>query len=458
MVSYRSFALAHFISLAFACRKTSTIMGIVAVLLEVGVPSDSPLHQGKKIRVGSSLTGMAAKSIAAKTNQKPGNPSEAVSFAAEKTRILLCAPSNTAVDELVYRLKKYGVLGRDGRAKRSLSVVRIGQPLNSTRAASTSEGGFVDVKEFTLDYLVERKRSDIESTQRSGYRRPFMPSTLQLRHQVLLQADIVCCTLSGSGSPQLLEAIINHGASNHSSGGKSSDATSSGDGNSPVIPFRFDVVIIDEAAQAVEPSALIPLKYNPKVLIMVGDACQLRATVLSKDATKFNFGRSLFERFDLAGFPKQMLLTQYRMHPDIARFSSKRFYEGKLMNDSRMLPTRNSKGSHWKPFHDDRSRRLRPMVFHNVKYGREELSGSSYSNRAEVRHFFFFSADEFIATYFIEYISSSIYIAAACILLKGGIHSEPLQHPASPVSILLPRRRGYHHCLQCSEAPLEEIV
>jgi senataxin len=189
----------------------------------------------------------------------------------------------------------------------------------------------------------------------------------------------VCCTLSGSGSPQLLEAIINNGASD--SGGVKSSSSGDGTGDTS---FSFDVVIIDEAAQAVEPSALIPLKYNPKVVIMVGDACQLRATVLSKEATKYNFGRSFFERLDAAGFPVQMLQIQYRMHPDIASFPSYRFYAGGLVNDPRMTPSRCSRGSRWKSFHDDRSRSMRPMTFHNVKHGREELSGSSYCNRAEV--------------------------------------------------------------------------
>jgi senataxin len=374
-------------------------MGIISVLIDVGVPSDAPLQQGKKIRVGSSLAGMAATSkgptILATARNKPSVTAEPAPLPVEKTRILLCAPSNTAVDELVYRLKKYGVLGTDGHNKRSLTVVRIGQPLHSTRAVSTAEGACVDVKEFTLDYLVDQRRRECESAQRGLYRRAHVPSTLQLRHQVLDQADIVCCTLSGSGSPQLLEAIINHGASDNTApaGGKSGESSSSssssdGSSSSNMVPFRFDVVIIDEAAQAIEPSALIPLKYNPKVLIMVGDACQLRATVISREATKCNLGRSLFERFDLAGHPKQMLLTQYRMHPDIAEFPSKRFYEGKVTNDKRMFPSKknkNDKGSHWKAFHDDGSKRLRPMVFHNIKRGREELSGSSYCNRVEVQ-------------------------------------------------------------------------
>jgi superfamily I DNA and/or RNA helicase len=63
-------------------------------------------------------------------------------------------------------------------------------------------------------------------------------------------ADIVCSTLSGTGSPQMLESIMN------SSPSLSTQARG----------FRFDAVIIDEAAQAVEPSALIPLKFNPKVM------------------------------------------------------------------------------------------------------------------------------------------------------------------------------------------------
>ena len=32
----------------------------------------------------------------------------------DRLRVLVCAPSNTAVDEIVYRLKTQGVLGVDG--------------------------------------------------------------------------------------------------------------------------------------------------------------------------------------------------------------------------------------------------------------------------------------------------------------------------------------------------------
>lgn len=36
-------------------------------------------------------------------------------------------------------------------------------------------------------------------------------------------------------------------------------------------PIHFDALIVDEAAQAVEVSTLIPLKYQPDAMVLVGD-------------------------------------------------------------------------------------------------------------------------------------------------------------------------------------------
>ena len=58
----------------------------------------------------------------------------------------------------------------------------------------------------------------------------------------------------------------------------------------------FDTVLIDEAAQAVEMSTLIPLKYACRRLILVGDPNQLPATVFSDHAQKSNYEQSLFQR------------------------------------------------------------------------------------------------------------------------------------------------------------------
>ena len=111
-------------------------------------------------------------------------------------------------------------------------------------------------------------------------------TSMDIRKALLESAHIVCCTLSGAGSQPILEVIMR-------------------------LPgFKFDAVIIDEAAQAVEPSTLIPLKYNPAVVVMVGDPCQLPATLFSKSAKEANYGQSLFQRLHSTGYPVTMLETQ----------------------------------------------------------------------------------------------------------------------------------------------------
>ena len=81
--------------------------------------------------------------------------------------------------------------------------------------------------------------------------------------------------------------------SDHHNFGHSSPGSRDGTGG------LFDTVLIDEAAQAVECSTLIPLKYNAPRLVLVGDPKQLPATVLSNEAQKLQYGRSLFERLQV---------------------------------------------------------------------------------------------------------------------------------------------------------------
>lgn len=90
---------------------------------------------------------------------------------------------------------------------------------------------------------------------------------------------------------------------------------------------KFPFVLIDEAGQASEPECLIPLSKGAQQAILVGDHKQLRPFSRS-----FDNPVSLFERKVYSGLEARMLSTQYRMHPDIAEFSSRNFYDGKLLN------------------------------------------------------------------------------------------------------------------------------
>ena len=71
-------------------------------------------------------------------------------------------------------------------------------------------------------------------------------------------------------------------------------------------------MVIDEAAQAVELSTLIPLRYGCKQCVLVGDPKQLPATIMSRAAVEYGYSRSLFARLMDCGHPVVQLKLQVR--------------------------------------------------------------------------------------------------------------------------------------------------
>uniref|UniRef100_A0ACD5XU29 Uncharacterized protein n=1 Tax=Avena sativa TaxID=4498 RepID=A0ACD5XU29_AVESA len=172
----------------------------------------------------------------------------------------------------------------------------------------------------------------------------------KVRKSILGEAEIVVTTLSGCGGD--IYGVCLETASAKKYGNFSEQAL-------------FDVVVIDEAAQALEPATLIPLqllKSKGTKCIMVGDPKQLPATVMSGLASKFLYECSMFERLQRAGYPVIMLTKQYRMHPDISRFPSLHFYENKLLDGAQ-------KAEKSAPFHNHRC--LGPYMFFDIADGRE---------------------------------------------------------------------------------------
>ncbi|KAL0017843.1 hypothetical protein WJX77_008034 [Trebouxia sp. C0004] len=139
-----------------------------------------------------------------------------------------------------------------------------------------------------------------------------------VRQAVVRFAEVVACTLSSAGG-DLLGLV-------------------KGVGSAP--SMLFNAIMIDEAAQALEPAALVPLQLLAPGghVVLVGDPKQLPPTVLSRAAEASNLAQSLFERLQQAGYPVTMLSEQYRMHPAISAWPSLFFYQGKLIDGTSALP------------------------------------------------------------------------------------------------------------------------
>ena len=96
--------------------KTHTILGLIAVLLQA---NPYPLSNGAKILSGSTLRQTALQTENTNTNlnsntninnnsNNTNNSNESL-FKKQRQRILICAPSNIAIDECIYRIHKQGL-------------------------------------------------------------------------------------------------------------------------------------------------------------------------------------------------------------------------------------------------------------------------------------------------------------------------------------------------------------
>ena len=103
-----------------------------------------------------------------------------------------------------------------------------------------------------------------------------------------------------------------------------------------LINTNFKYILIDEATQCCEVEALLPIMHGSRFLVMIGDQKQLGPTIIYPKADLFGMKISLFERM-IKLYPNNyyMLKKQYRMSPELISFPSNFFYEGKIKNSSR---------------------------------------------------------------------------------------------------------------------------
>ena len=106
----------------------------------------------------------------------------------------------------------------------------------------------------------------------------------------------------------------------------------------------FKYVLIDEATQCCEIEGLLPILHGSQYVILIGDQKQLGPTILYPRANLIGINISLFERM-IKIYPENyiMLKKQYRMNEQLSKFPSDFFYEGKIKNSSKHQETKYSK-------------------------------------------------------------------------------------------------------------------
>ncbi|KKY17078.1 putative dna helicase [Diplodia seriata] len=239
-------------------------------------------------------------------------------------RLLVCGPSNISVDNIVERL-----------APHKVPIIRLGHP---ARLLPSVVNHSLDVLTRTSDAAaivqdirkeMDAKQASIKKTRNGRERKAIYGEMRELRKDYR-ERERGCVDQLVRGSKVVLATL--HGAGGFHLKGQ-----------------QFDVVIIDEASQALEAQCWVPL-LSAKKVVLAGDHLQLPPTIKSlnskaqkeakpsekkaqQSAKGFTLEQTLFDRLLALHGPsiKRMLTTQYRMHEKIMAFPSQELYESKLI-------------------------------------------------------------------------------------------------------------------------------
>ncbi len=225
-------------------------------------------------------------------------------------RVLACAPSHVAVDNILERLIAADVnavrLGHPARVAESLRVHSLDLLVDGhedLRVARKLIRDALILQRKAARFTRAKPEPGAKAAMRREARELFADARRierQTVEQILDNAGVLCATTTGLDDELL------------------GDRT-------------FDLVVIDEAGQSTEPPCWIPLGRAGR-LVLAGDHCQLPPTVIAPAAIAGGFAVSMLERLAKRSGESlaRQLSVQYRMHADIMEFSSREFYDGAL--------------------------------------------------------------------------------------------------------------------------------
>ena len=219
-----------------------------------------------------------------------------------ETQVLVCAPSNAAVDWISEQLFRRGI-----------SVLRIGNPLriNDVMMQCSYEYRYANHPDYLELFGIRNSLREIKSRPRLGdkehnqirkLQHREMELEMKIREELFACSGVIACTLIGSAN-HLLERR------------------------------HFGTVFIDEAAQALEAACWTAILKADRV-VFAGDHQQLPPTIKNNEAAREGLAQTLMQKV-VRSKPSCVTLldVQYRMNQDIMEFSSRHFYHGKLKAD-----------------------------------------------------------------------------------------------------------------------------
>ncbi|CAN5599859.1 hypothetical protein BH11BAC5_BH11BAC5_37030 [soil metagenome] len=234
-------------------------------------------------------------------------------------KVLVSAPSNTAVDNIAKGLIAQGV-----------QVLRVGNTskVDETIFLHTPEGRLANSKQqkeikelkiraeqfrkMALKYKrsfgkAEREQRNLLFKEVKNIRAEIKKIQAYNEEKLYTEAEVVAGTPIG-----LYDAKINH--------------------------LAFNTLVMDEAGQCIEPLAwcIFPLAEK---FVLAGDHLQLPPTILSNEAARLGLNQSILEKCIATVGNIYLLNVQYRMKESIAGFSSHYFYNGLLNTAAHLINT-----------------------------------------------------------------------------------------------------------------------
>lgn len=230
-----------------------------------------------------------------------------------EAQVLVCAPTNSAVDLLTEKLVELGI-----------NVLRLGHPARmADELQQSSVDGKISASPYYKDIKNLRRNAEEYFRMAGKYKRVFGKEDAQQRaafyseakncikearlledfvvEELFKDAQVICCT----------PVTSTHRALNRK---------------------RFNTLFFDEASQALEPMVWIPLLKCQR-LILSGDHFQLPPVVKSLEAKKGGLDQTLLDRCIELKDTVVLLNRQYRMSAAIMGFSNQYFYNNELIAD-----------------------------------------------------------------------------------------------------------------------------